>query len=207
MKLWLFCLVMATLACAVHAELSPDPEAQAQALAKYPALNQKGTPFNDRFVGLVQEARATKAQILNDPRWPLLIAETVAKELGTKPVQAALTDPGRGLQKFVKMSVAEVAASPFSLEGVMVELTGIDRIKVQEVERGVYEVDIRGASGSSYLRGKLSAEQAALAERSRTLFISVSDPDEYRTLIHIHGNTSRHAGLSTVPTVGWAQVR
>ena len=205
----LLLILLTVCASSVRAELSPDPDAQAKALERYPQLGISGSPFNQRFMEKVREARSKNSAVLNDPRWPLFIADTVATELGTKPIKQLHTTSGDlnatsggQLKRIVKMKVDEVATSPFSLEGALIELTGISSIKPQEVAKGEYEITIFGRSGA--LVGKLSGDLAAAAERSKTLFVSVAEAKANGTVVHIHGNSAQYQGLSTVPTVQWS---
>lgn len=195
-----------------QAELSPDPDSQAQALAKYPALGTVGTPLNKLFNNRVREAREQKAPILNDPRWPLLIADTAAADLNIKAVTAlagntgALGADGGRLQRFLKLSAAEVVAKSFSLEGAMIEVTGFHDMDIREISRGTSEVRIWPASGSGSLLAELPNAAAETARRSKTLYISVTEASSSGPAkIHIHGNKATYAGLSTLPTVTWAR--
>lgn len=167
----------------------------------YPALLEAGSKFNTRFVEKVQEAKKNGDPMLSRDDWPMTIAAAVGKELHIVPVTPVFASGG-GLAKFQKMTVAEVAGNSFSLEGALIELSGIDRVETSETERGVYEVTI-WSTDSTYLTSKVSGDVVETVKTSRRLFVSVSKPRASGAGITIHGNFTTYEALSTVPKVVW----
>lgn len=118
-----------------------------------------------------------------------------------KPIVKAFDKEG-GMKKFVSLTVEQIATSPFSLERTMVKLGGISKIEPQEIAAGKYEITIYGA-GTSILTAYVDQNTAALVERSKDLYVSVSEPKRHGSVITIHGNAARQEGLSVIPVVRW----
>ena len=55
---------------------------QQDAVRRYPALGVKDSPENRIFLETVRELREAKSELLDDPEWPLLIANLLAKREG-----------------------------------------------------------------------------------------------------------------------------
>jgi hypothetical protein len=176
--------------------------AQTEAIRLYPELATPGSPFNQRFLKAIADAKSTNDPILSQPDWPLVLAKRVAAAGGQKQAWTTVANPGRGLSKLVKLTVEQVAGSPFSLEGALIELTDISKIDVQEIEAGVYELTIWGANYNA-LTATLPRQHATAAERSRTLLISVDKPARIGTTVIVHGNKANYRGLSTMPSPSW----
>jgi hypothetical protein len=56
--------------------------AQAEAARRYPALGRAGTTENKLFVEAVNDLKNRNSDLLDDPEWPLELAQTLAKRLG-----------------------------------------------------------------------------------------------------------------------------
>lgn len=59
----------------------PANEAAAEAVRRHPALSQKDSAFNRKFVALFEAAKAKEPDILTKPDWPLVIAARADAEL------------------------------------------------------------------------------------------------------------------------------
>ncbi len=69
--------------------------AQREAMRRYPALAVRGSAENELFVNTYNELRVVGSGVLNDPEWPLDIAESLAKRNGWRAVdEPAPTSPG-----------------------------------------------------------------------------------------------------------------
>jgi hypothetical protein len=139
--------------------------------------------------------------------WNLFAGDEAAKLKARGQQQAAAAEKERtgGLKKFAKLTVAQVAASPFTLEGVLIELTGIREVEPQEVEKGVYQLTIRSMDYSARLEATASFDVAAIAEKSGTLFVTIIEADKFRTKVKLLGNVGRIEGFSEIPTVSWSK--
>jgi hypothetical protein len=79
---------------AVPAASEPAPEtpaqvtqrAQREAMRRYPALAVRGSVENELFVNTYNELKIVGSEVLNDPEWPLDIAESLAKRNGWRAV-------------------------------------------------------------------------------------------------------------------------
>ncbi len=60
--------------------------AQREAMRRYPALAVRGSVENELFVNTYNELKVVGSEILNDPEWPLDIAESLAKRNGWRAV-------------------------------------------------------------------------------------------------------------------------
>ena len=58
-----------------------EKDAQAAALAKYPALGVAGSAFNKAFLEKHAKLRQDNSPLLGNPDWPMKVAEEVAREL------------------------------------------------------------------------------------------------------------------------------
>lgn len=58
--------------------------AQAEAMRRYPALGKAGTPENKDFVDTVKDLTSRKSDFLNNPEWPLELAQMLARRNGWK---------------------------------------------------------------------------------------------------------------------------
>ena len=120
MKKILLLITFCTLPLLVSAQTLAD--SQRKAAAKYPELSKAGSPLNTKFLALVNEAKQINPASLNDPNWPLTLADRAAgmasqhkvalpKKLpeiqamadkGYAPAQAALGVMHRDAQGFTK---------------------------------------------------------------------------------------------------------
>jgi len=82
-----------------HVEI--ERRARAEALRRFPALAKKNSPENQEFVRTYNEMKQERASMLEDPEWPIRLAEFLAKELGWTQVEdtegAAPKPPTRGV--------------------------------------------------------------------------------------------------------------
>lgn len=58
--------------------------AQTEAARRYPALGRAGTPENRAFVDAVTDLNRRKSPMLDDPDWPIELAQSLAQRLGWK---------------------------------------------------------------------------------------------------------------------------
>jgi len=58
--------------------------AQAEAMRRFPALSQRGSPENLDFVSTVKELKDRNSELLDDPEWPLELAQLLARRNGWK---------------------------------------------------------------------------------------------------------------------------
>ncbi len=76
-------------------------ESQKQAVAKYPELAKQGSALHTQFLDLLKQAKDAKEPLLDDPNWPMILADKVsdqiAKErqpaIAPKPPEVAPIDP------------------------------------------------------------------------------------------------------------------
>ena len=128
-------------------------------------------------------------------------AQNAVKENEAKVV----AQPNTGLiVKPGKLTVQQIAESPFTLKGFAVQVIGIEDIKKQEVSAGVYEVTIWG-EGATRLKAEMTSEQCDAVAKEMQFFIRVKEQDSYRGEIPIEalGNAIRYQGLSNNPTFYW----
>lgn len=85
---------------------------QARAIAEYPELAVRDSPFNQRFLELLQERKAANASFLQDPAWPWTLAREVARELNPPADPAATGD-----------AVAETQTPPEAVAAAQPEAT------------------------------------------------------------------------------------
>ena len=135
-------------------------------------------------------------------------AESQAKRAVSAPGSEFVGNPldaGRegGLQHFSKLSAAQVAASPFSLKGTLVEMVGIEKVEPKEIAAGVYRLSIWAQHYEAMLTAVLPARQAQVAERAKSLIVTVKTPDASPVELTILGNATDHEGLSTIPHPVW----
>lgn len=82
-----------------HVEI--ERRARAEALRRFPALAKKNSPENQEFVRTYSEMKQERAAMLEDPEWPIRLAEFLAKELGWTQVDdsepSAPKAPARGV--------------------------------------------------------------------------------------------------------------
>lgn len=75
-------------------------DSQKQALTKYPELAKEGSGLHTQFMALYRQAKESNQQLLDDPNWPMILAEKasdlIAKErqpaIAPKPAEVAPTD-------------------------------------------------------------------------------------------------------------------
>jgi hypothetical protein len=59
-------------------------DSQKQALTKYPELAKEGSGLHTQFMALYRQAKESNQQLLDDPNWPMILAEK-ASALSTQP--------------------------------------------------------------------------------------------------------------------------
>jgi len=68
----------------IKANTEITQRAQAEAMRRYPALARKGTPENTEFVETSKQLFARKSDFLDNPEWPLELAQMLAHRNGWK---------------------------------------------------------------------------------------------------------------------------
>lgn len=63
-------------------------DSQRQALAKYPALAQEGSPLHAKFLALYNDAKQNNPKLLSDSNWPIILADRAAQP-GIDPAKPA----------------------------------------------------------------------------------------------------------------------
>ena len=58
--------------------------AQKEVARRYPGVSKKGSPENRAFVDAVSQLSARRSDLLDDPEWPIELAQTLAHRLGWK---------------------------------------------------------------------------------------------------------------------------
>ena len=76
-------LVLCVFLCTSYGQTT-EADFQSQAVLSYPDLVVKGSAFNQAFVQLYQRPKAEGDPELQQPNWPLLLANEVAASLGVK---------------------------------------------------------------------------------------------------------------------------
>ncbi len=109
-----------------------------------------------------------------------------------------------GLKKIIKMTVADLVTSPFTAQGALVELTGIREVEIKEVAPDEYRLKIRSRDYDT-LYATLPGKKADLAQRSKTLFVAVTDPKNDE--VTVFGNNTTYHALDTMPQVIWSVPR
>ena len=70
-------------------EVSAPPAAsvgvQAEAVRKHPSLGVAGSAFNREFLACVQRCRSEKPEVFQNPAWPVILADEVARALPAEP--------------------------------------------------------------------------------------------------------------------------
>lgn len=74
-----------------HVEI--ERRARAEAIRRFPALANKNSPENQEFVRTYNEMKQERASMLEDPEWPIRLAEFLAKELGWNQVDDTESAP------------------------------------------------------------------------------------------------------------------
>jgi len=59
-----------------------EQRSRAEAVKRFPALSKAGSPENRAFVETYNELKQRKSDMLDDPEWPLILAESLARRLG-----------------------------------------------------------------------------------------------------------------------------
>lgn len=77
--------LMGLLFTTIHAHAQETVEEwKAKTIEKYPDLAIPGSPFNKQFVADHSSLQKTEPKLFNNPEWPMLIAQGVAKKLEAK---------------------------------------------------------------------------------------------------------------------------
>ena len=82
MKLTTLFLLSLAVSITVQAQ-TPATNWQNAAIQKYPNIGIKDTDLNRRFVEAVTARRKTSPELFQDPKWPLIIADEIAKAMET----------------------------------------------------------------------------------------------------------------------------
>lgn len=92
-----FLTIVIAMMCALQissaAQTVTVEDAKKQAIAKYPDISRKGTPLNAKFVELYNEARTSNASLLNDPNWPVILADKAAALVAKTPATPGAATP------------------------------------------------------------------------------------------------------------------
>jgi hypothetical protein len=128
-------LAIVTLSTVVCAEVPPDARAQATALVRYPQLNVPKSPFNVRFLELVAELRDKKSTDLDDPQWPLWVANQVDREF----VMAAVEKEAAARAKASTVEIERIKKTVKTIKELETDIPGI--IGTKFVVRGTIDVD------------------------------------------------------------------
>jgi hypothetical protein len=59
-----------------------EQRSRAEAARRFPGLSKAGSPENRTFVQAYNDLKQRKADMLDDPEWPLILAESLARRLG-----------------------------------------------------------------------------------------------------------------------------
>lgn len=70
-----------------------ERRSRAEAIRRFPALADKKSPENQEFVRTYNQLKEDRSRLLQDPEWPVRLAETLAKDLGWKQVDDMESDP------------------------------------------------------------------------------------------------------------------
>jgi hypothetical protein len=71
------------------ADQTTDKDWQVKAIAKYPSLGVKGSPFNRQFLEECEKLRLSNPSYFTNPQWPLLLADKLALAQGERPKSEA----------------------------------------------------------------------------------------------------------------------
>lgn len=80
--------------------------AQAEAMRRYPALSQRGSPENLDFVGTVKELKDRNSDFLENPEWPLELAQLLARRNGWKEMGVIEEDDAPSAPSVVESKIA-----------------------------------------------------------------------------------------------------
>lgn len=101
-------------------------DSQKLAVKLFPELGVQGSQLHSRFMALYDEAQKNKSSLMENPRWPIILAEQAAQSI--QPVAAKRESPNLGSSNFVTVK-------PFS--GVTVDIPAawvvVDPSLVREV--------------------------------------------------------------------------
>ncbi len=87
MKTFFAAVAVLHLAFPIFATAQTVADAQRKAVARYPDLARESSPFHAKFMELFQDAKRTSPALLNDPNWPMALAEKVSTMLATQTAQ------------------------------------------------------------------------------------------------------------------------
>jgi hypothetical protein len=83
MKPLLALLALFSLLASALAQTAAD--SQKQAVEKYPELAKEGTPLHSKFIELYRQAKETNPTFLQNPDWPITIADKASALLIRPP--------------------------------------------------------------------------------------------------------------------------
>jgi hypothetical protein len=82
-----------------------EQRSQAEAVRRFPALGKAGTEEHRAFLETYNDLKQRKSEMLDDPEWPLMLAESLARRLGWE--EAAVEDePTSDTPPVVEPSIA-----------------------------------------------------------------------------------------------------
>ena len=121
---------------------------KAKTIEKYPDLAIPGSPFNKQFVADYSSLQKTEPKLFDNPQWPMLIAQGVAKQLQAKipgidiPAEVAPTSR-KPLVKLVtpeeiKKKWIEELPKPRTLDPNYSKIQKAAAAKKEEIENGGY---------------------------------------------------------------------
>jgi hypothetical protein len=90
MKTRLLLITLLAMSTVISAQTVAD--SKQRATTKYPALAQQGSPFHTKCLALYNEAKQTNPALLQDPNWPMILADRAAAAVQSQPVRQAPTE-------------------------------------------------------------------------------------------------------------------
>lgn len=84
---------LAAASTADPASIEIERRARAEAIRRFPALGVKNSPENREFLRTYNELKQKQSAMLEDPEWPIRLAEILAKDSGWREANDAETDP------------------------------------------------------------------------------------------------------------------
>lgn len=102
--------------------------AQAEAARRFPALADPKSPENEQFVSTYKDLKSRNSTLLDDPQWPIQLAEILAQRTGWQEVEAGAGDEivGSGPPPRI-LPDPEVSPAPADLPEMPAPSNGPDR--------------------------------------------------------------------------------
>ncbi len=157
---------------------NPAKEAVAEAVRRYPALSQKDSALNRKFVALFEAAKAAEPDALTKSDWPLVMAARADAELrqGTAPSNTNKVPIMQGRASQTSLSPADIR----KVEQAATEIYG--RV-AQSNPNGCF-LRVNGFSGGPWIAQ--GAASAGVAVSSMTIFVegvsSRGDGEQFQDL-------------------------